>query len=45
MWIRELPYGEEFEVGVEFIDLPPEILEYLINYIKGSLDVKAEDNK
>jgi c-di-GMP-binding flagellar brake protein YcgR len=37
MWVKEMPYGEEFEVGVEFIDLPPEIVEYLISYIKVSL--------
>ncbi len=40
MWVREMPCGEEFEVGVEFIDLPSEILKYLINYIKDSLDIK-----
>jgi c-di-GMP-binding flagellar brake protein YcgR len=45
MWIREIPYSEEFEVGVEFIDLPPEILDYLINYIKDSLDVKNENKE
>ena len=37
MWVKEMPYGDEFEVGVEFIDLPPEIIEYLISYIKVSL--------
>jgi len=40
MWIREVPYAEEFEVGVEFIDLPLEIMEYLTHYIKNSLNAK-----
>ena len=42
MWVRDMPYGDEFEVGVEFIDLPPEIIEYLISYIKASLKFKEE---
>ncbi|MFA4992940.1 MAG: PilZ domain-containing protein [Candidatus Omnitrophota bacterium] len=45
MWIREVPYSEEFEVGVEFIDLPPEILDYLINYIKESPKSNDEEYK
>ncbi len=40
MWVRQIPYGEEFEVGVEFMDLPPEFMEYLVNYIKNYLQVK-----
>ncbi len=39
MWVKEMPYGEEFEVGVEFVDLPPEIVDYLISYIKVSLKI------
>ncbi|MDD5561590.1 MAG: PilZ domain-containing protein [Candidatus Omnitrophica bacterium] len=42
MWIREVPYSDEFEVGVEFIDLPPEIMDYLINYINETLDTKKK---
>ncbi len=42
MWVRELSYSDDFEVGVEFIDLPPEILDYLISYIKSSLNIKKE---
>ncbi len=38
MWIKEVPYSEEFEVGVEFMDLPPEIIDYLIGYIRHSLN-------
>jgi c-di-GMP-binding flagellar brake protein YcgR len=37
MWVRQMPYGEEFEVGVEFIDLPMEVMDYLVNYIRASL--------
>ena len=42
MWVRELSYSGDFEVGVEFIDLPSEIMEYLVNYIKASLNIKKE---
>ena len=42
MWVVEMPYGEEFEIGVEFIDLPLEIIEYLISYIKVSLNIKKK---
>lgn len=42
MWVREMSYSGDFEVGVEFIDLPPEIMEYLISYIKSSLNIKKE---
>jgi c-di-GMP-binding flagellar brake protein YcgR len=35
VWITEMPYGEEFEVGVEFIDLPTEVADYLIRYINN----------
>ncbi|MBU0547308.1 MAG: PilZ domain-containing protein [Candidatus Omnitrophica bacterium] len=40
MWIREMPYSEEFEIGVEFMNLPFEVLKYLIDYIKNYLNVK-----
>jgi len=43
MWVIEMPYGEEFEVGVEFIDLPPEIADYLVSYIRASLKIKKEE--
>lgn len=36
VWIREVPRGEIYEVGVEFINLPENLVEYVINYIKGS---------
>ena len=42
MWVREMSYSGDFEVGVEFIDLPSEIMEYLISYIKSSLNIKKE---
>lgn len=34
VWIREVPDGEEFEVGTQFIDMPREAQAYLINYIE-----------
>ncbi|HOW35172.1 MAG TPA: PilZ domain-containing protein [Candidatus Omnitrophota bacterium] len=34
VWIREMPNGEEFEVGAQFIDMPKEAEAYLINYIE-----------
>lgn len=37
VWIREIPDNDKYEVGVEFIDLPKNLVEYVINYIKGSL--------
>jgi c-di-GMP-binding flagellar brake protein YcgR len=43
MWIRELSYGDDFEVGVEFIDLPSEILDYLVSYIRASFNIKKEE--
>lgn len=42
MWIKEVPYGEEYEVGVEFVDLPSEIVDYLITYIRVSLSMNRE---
>lgn len=39
VWIREKPFSDDFEVGVEFIDLPLDIQRYLISYIQRSLDV------
>ncbi len=42
MWIRQLPYGDEFEVGVEFINLPSEVLDYLISYIRVSMRNKTQ---
>ena len=42
MWIRQIPYSEEFEVGVEFVDLPSEVLDYLISYIWAFLRENPE---
>ncbi len=42
MWIKDMSYGEEYEVGVEFVDLPPEITDYLITYIRVSLNMNRE---
>jgi len=40
--IKDMSYGEEYEVGVEFVDLPPEITDYLITYIRVSLNMNRE---
>lgn len=37
VWIRERSYNEEYEVGVEFINIPPEAKTYLIDCIKTHL--------
>ncbi|MFH1190812.1 MAG: PilZ domain-containing protein [Candidatus Omnitrophota bacterium] len=39
VWVREMPFSDDFEVGVEFIDLPLDILKHLISYIQDFLDV------
>ncbi len=38
VWVREMPYSGEFEIGAEFIDIPAKAAEYIINYIKDFLD-------
>ena len=40
MWVRQMQCSDEFEVGVEFVDLPLEILKYLISYIKDFIDIR-----
>jgi hypothetical protein len=40
MWTRQLHYSNEFEVGVEFVDLSLEIQKYLISHIKDYLEVR-----
>jgi len=40
MWIREIPYSGEFEIGVEFLDIPTEIVGYLTDHIKKFLNIK-----
>jgi len=41
VWSKALPSyeGEEYEVGVSFIDIPPDAVTHLINYIKACTDV------
>ena len=39
IWISEMPYGQAYEVGVKFIDIPVPAANYLINYIKASLRI------
>lgn len=33
-WIRENPYSQGYEIGVEFISMPQEAQDYLIGYLK-----------
>lgn len=40
VWIRQLRFSESYEIGVEFIDIPPKALGYLINYIKTYTNTK-----
>jgi c-di-GMP-binding flagellar brake protein YcgR len=37
VWIKSLPQSDKYEVGVEFISIPKEAAEHLINYIKSIL--------
>ena len=39
--ISEMPYGQAYEVGVKFIDIPVPAANYLINYIKAFLAHKS----
>jgi c-di-GMP-binding flagellar brake protein YcgR len=42
MWTRKIPYSDRYEIGVEFLDMPPKAAEYLVSFIKGYLDPGAE---
>ena len=42
VWIRGVPHRDEYEVGVEFIDMPPHAAMHLISYIKDFFDRKNE---
>jgi len=41
-WVNKIAYNEEYEVGVEFIDIPSTAAEHLISYIEAF--VGAQDN-
>lgn len=41
VWIRRDPHGERFEVGVEFINMPRESTEHLIEYIQSVLNLMS----
>ncbi len=34
VWIRENSLSEEFEIGVEFISMPPDVKKHFIEYLK-----------
>jgi len=42
MWINEVPYSDKYEVGVEFVNLPKESTEYLIDYIRTFFDFRGK---
>jgi len=35
VWAREIPHSEEYEIGVEFIDIPQDAVKYLQQYIES----------
>lgn len=37
VWIKEAPRSDNYEIGVEFINIPKKATEYLIGYIKTFL--------
>ena len=39
IWIKGDSLGERYEIGVEFIDIPKKISEFLIDYIKRVLKI------
>ena len=34
MWIKEVPYTIDYEIGVQFMDIPQKAAEHLMDYIK-----------
>ena len=40
VWIKELPHSDAYEIGVQFIDIPREAADHLINYIKLFVDTQ-----
>ena len=40
MWVREVPSIEQYEVGVQFIDIPPKAIEHLVKYIQVFLTLR-----
>jgi c-di-GMP-binding flagellar brake protein YcgR len=34
VWIREVPYSNSYEIGVQFIDIPQKAADHLLGYIK-----------
>ena len=41
VWIRKMPHSEPYEIGVEFVDLPPKGAERIVNFIKEFLNIKG----
>ena len=34
IWIKQIPYSDQYEIGVQFIDIPSGAVSHLIDYIK-----------
>jgi len=40
VWIVEQPRSEKFEIGVEFVNIPKQTTDHLIDYIRGVLHLR-----
>ena len=38
VWVKEDSFGQRYEAGVEFVNIPPEASRYLMKYIKAFLE-------
>jgi len=36
-WVKEIPLSERFEIGVEFVNIPIDVTQSIIEYIKNNL--------
>ena len=46
VWTRRIPYKDGYEVGVQFVDISPQAVQLIVNYIKVTIDErKKSDNK
>ena len=40
VWVKEVPHGETYEIGVEFIDMPKDAAKYLKRYVEALSETK-----
>lgn len=38
VWTKRIPYRDGYELGVEFVDISPQAVQHLVNYIKVFLE-------